>query len=108
MQLVGSSKLGKTGKPNPALWPKAAATVEALQFRRATLLATAFWFALGIVLARNWQPPMILLAVAFVLLLLTIAALKYSLRLALVPLAAIWITLGFWCAEMQPPPQSQR
>ncbi|HEY6376905.1 MAG TPA: ComEC/Rec2 family competence protein [Edaphobacter sp.] len=118
MRLVGSSKSGKTksgktgsgktGKPNPALWPKAAAAIEALQFRRATLLAAASCFSLGIVLDRNWQPPVILLTAAFALLLLTIAALKHSLRLALIPLAAIWITLGFWSAEMQPPPQSQQ
>ena len=108
MQLAGSPKSGKTGKPNPALWPKAAAAIEALQFRRSTLLAAAAWFALGVVLAKNWQPPIILLTATLLLLLLTIAALKYSLRLALVPLAAVWITLGFWCAEMQLPPQSQQ
>jgi len=107
MQLVGPKSGGK-GKPNPALWPKAAASPEPLQFRRATLLAAASWFALGIVLARNWQPPVVLLAAAFLLLLLTTAALKYSLRLTLISLAALWITLGYWCAEMQPPPQSQQ
>jgi len=105
---VGSSKSVKTGKPNPALWPKAAAAIESLHFRRATLLAAASWFALGIVLARNWQPRIILLTATLVLLLLAIAALKHSLRLTLVPLAAVWITLGFWCAETQPPPQSQQ
>ena len=108
MQLAGSPKSIKTGRPNPALWPKAAAAIEPLQFRRATLLAAASWFALGIVLARNWQPPVVLLPAALLLLLLTIAALRYSLRLALVPLAAVWITLGFWCAEVQPPPQSHQ
>jgi competence protein ComEC len=105
---VGSSKSGEQGKPNPALWPRAAAAIEPLLFRRSTLLASAAWFGLGIVLARNWQPPVILLTAATVLIFLSITSLKYSLRLTLLPLAAIWIVLGFWCAEMERPPQSQR
>lgn len=35
-------------------------------------------------------------------------ALKRSLRLAVLPLAAVWIVVGFWCAEMQPAPATQQ
>ena len=60
-------KTGRVNEPNPELWPKAVARVPALEFRRAPLLAAVCWFALGEVMARNWQPAVVLL-VAIVLL----------------------------------------
>jgi competence protein ComEC len=100
-------KTEKTSGPNPDLWPKAAVRLLALEFRRAPLLAATCWFALGEVLARNWQPTVILLVAALLLLALTVAALRWSLRLAIVPLAVLWIAVGFWCAEIQPAPSTQ-
>jgi competence protein ComEC len=93
--------------PNPDLWPKAAARLPAFEFRRVPLLAATCWFALGEVLARNWQPTIVLLAAALSLLALTVAALRWSLRMAIVPLAALWITAGFWCTEIRPVPSTQ-
>jgi competence protein ComEC len=96
----------KTG-PNPDLWPKAAPRVSALEFRRAPLLAAVCWFALGEVLARNWQPSAALLVAVLLLLALTLVGLRRSLQVAIVPLAALWIAVGFWCAEIQPVPSTQ-
>jgi competence protein ComEC len=96
----------KTG-PNPDLWPKAALRVPALEFRRAPLLVAVCWFALGEVLARNWQPSAVLLVAVLLLFALTLVGLRRSLRVAIVPLAALWIAVGFWCAEIQPVPSTQ-
>jgi competence protein ComEC len=96
----------KTG-PNPDLWPKAALRVPALEFRRAPLLAAVCWFALGEVLARNWQPSAVLLVAVLLLFALTLVGLRRSLRVTIVPLAALWIAVGFWCAEIQPVPSTQ-
>jgi competence protein ComEC len=96
----------KTG-PNPALWPKAALRIPALEFRRAPLLAGVCWFAFGEVLARNWQPSAVLLAEVLLLFALTLVGLRRSLRIAIVPLAVLWIAVGFWCAEIQPVPSTQ-
>jgi hypothetical protein len=41
------------------LWPDAG--VERLRLRRAPLLASAAWFALGIVMSHQWQPIIVLL-----------------------------------------------
>jgi competence protein ComEC len=93
--------------PNPALWPKAALRVPALEFRRAPLLAAVCWFAVGEVLAGNWQPSAILLTAFLSLFALTLMSLRRSLRIAIVPLAVLWIAVGFWCAEIQPVPSTQ-
>jgi len=96
----------KTG-PNPALWPKAALRLPALEFRRAPLLAAVCWFALGEVLARSWQPAVVLLVAVLLLFALTSVGLRRSLRIAIVPLAVLWIAVGFWCVEIQPVPSTQ-
>lgn len=88
------------------LWPKAA--VEALEFRRAPVLMAACWFAAGEVLARHWQPTAVLLIALVLLCGLALLTLWHSLRTALIPLAAVWIVVGFWCAQMQPAPPTQQ
>jgi competence protein ComEC len=100
-------KTEKASEPNPDLWPKAVARVPALEFRRAPLLTAVCWFALGEVIARNHAPTLILLIAAALLSSLTIAALRWSLRIAIVPLAAVWIATGIWCSEIQPVPPTQ-
>jgi competence protein ComEC len=100
-------KTEKKAGPNPDLWPRAALRLPALEFRRAPLLAATCWFALGEVLARSWQPAVVLLAAVLLLLMLTVAGLLWSLRVAIVPLAALWVAVGFWCAEVQPVPSTQ-
>ena len=83
------------------------ARLPPFEFRRAPLLAAAGCFAVGEGMARNSQPVVVLLIAVGLLLLLTLAALRWSLRTALVPLAALWIAVGFWCAKFQPFPPAQ-
>ena len=101
-------KTEKTYGPSPDLWPKAVARVPALEFRSAPLLTAVCWFALGEVIARNRQPTVILLIATVLLCLLTLAALRWSLRTAIVPLAAVWMATGCWCAKIQIVPPSQQ
>jgi competence protein ComEC len=103
-----ASKTGRANEPNPDLWPKAVARVPALEFRRAPLLTAVCWFALGEVISRNQRPAVILLIATVLLSLLTLAALRWSLRIAIVPVAAVWMAIGCWCAEIQPIPPSQQ
>ena len=100
-------KTGTVNAPNPDLWPKAVARVPALEFRRAPLLTAVCWFALGDVMARNRKPAVVLLIAIALLFLLTLAALRCSLRTAIVPLAAVCMAIGCWCAEIQPSPPTQ-
>jgi competence protein ComEC len=65
------------------------------------------WFALGEGLSRNRQPVIVLLIATALLSLLTLAALRLSLRIALLPVAALWIAIGYLCAEIQPAPPTQ-
>lgn len=101
-------KTRRTNKPDPRLWPKALARVPALEFRRAPLLAAACWFALGELMAKNLPPAIILLIAVVLLFGLTLAALRNSLRVAIMPLAAVWMTVGLWSAEIQPVPSTQQ
>jgi len=101
-------KTEKTDGPVDGLWPRAAARVEALEFRRAPVLMAACWFAVGEVMARRWQPPMVLLIALMACVALTVVALRRSLRLAVLTVAVVWMVVGFWCAEMRPAPSTQR
>jgi competence protein ComEC len=79
-----------------------------LEFRRAPLLTAVCWFALGEVISRNQQPIVILFIATILLSLLTLAALRWSLRTAIIPLAAVWMAIGCWCATIQPVPPTQQ
>ena len=46
-------------------------------------------------------------AALLLLIALVLATLRWQLRITLIPLAALWITVGFWCAEVQPAPPTQ-
>ena len=81
--------------------------MERLQFRRAPLLAAAVWFALGEVMARNRQPAVVLLIALVLLAGLAVVGVRWSLRTAVFPLAAVWMVVGMWCAEVQPFPLPQ-
>jgi competence protein ComEC len=86
----------------------AIARVPELEFRRAPLLTAVCWFALGEVIARNQQPTVILLIATSLLFLLVLASLRWSLRIAIVPLAAVWMAIGCWTAKIQPVPPTQQ
>jgi len=105
-----AGRVSKTGinEPNPDLWPKAVARVPPLEFRRAPLLTAVCCFALGELIARNRQPVVILLIATLLLSLLALVALRWSLRVAIVPVAAVWMAIGCWCAEIQTIPPTQQ
>jgi competence protein ComEC len=65
------------------------------------------WFALGEVMARNGKPAIILLIAIALFSSLTLIALLFAQRTAIVPVAAVWIAIGCWSAEMQPAPPTQ-
>jgi competence protein ComEC len=69
------------------------------------LFCAACLFAAGILAVRFlWlRPSWLLLAIAITAVLACLAALR-ALRIAWVPLAALWLLLGAWCALMQPQP----
>lgn len=69
------------------------------------LFHAAWLFAAGIVVtSRLWlRPTLLLLALAIVCALCTVAALRVQ-RIAWVAMAALWLMLGAWCGEMEPRP----
>jgi competence protein ComEC len=88
-------------------WIDDPAPIEALRLRRAPLLAAALAFASGELLARNWQFAPILLAALTLLVILSLIAMRKSLRLAPLPVLALWSIAGCWCAQMQQSPSPQ-
>jgi competence protein ComEC len=91
------------------LWPHAP-RVEALRFRCAPLLAAALCFALGesfTQLPSPIRPTFLLLTAAVALCALTLLALRKTLRLALLPIATLWIAAGLWSAQIEPAPSPQ-
>ncbi|WP_263381904.1 ComEC/Rec2 family competence protein [Granulicella arctica] len=88
------------------LWPQAA--VEPLRVRRAPLLAAAVCFAIGTVMARHWQPPIVLLLALALLAALAWLGFRQSARASIAAVAAIWVVTGLWCAEIQPVPSAQQ
>lgn len=77
-----------------------------MRFRRAPLLFAAVCFALGEGLTRLPQPigrPTAILSFAVVALGgLTLLCLRTAFRLALLPLAALWLAAGVWSAQIEP------
>jgi competence protein ComEC len=53
------------------------------------------------------RPTILLLAAVLALVALTLLALRRSLRLAILPVAALWIAAGLWAAQLQPAPSPQ-
>ena len=71
------------------------------------LFAAACWFAAGIAIARNWIAlPLLLIAIAS-LTGLAVIALRSSLRIAVIPSAALWIAAGAWSWQLRPVPATQ-
>jgi competence protein ComEC len=81
---------------------------DPMRFTRAPLLFAAVAFAAGILIAsRYWFTPA-WLAIAMILeALLAAAATRWRPRIALWPIAATWLLLGGFAAEMQPSPAPQ-
>ncbi len=98
MPVVGAAKSWLLDSP----------VVERMRLRRVPLLAACASFAMGDVIGLR-QPPTFLLVLSCALLLaLSLLSLRKSLRLAPLPVYALWIAVGCWCARMEPPiPQQQ-
>ncbi len=71
------------------------------------LLAAAIWFALGELLAHHWLPAILLLTAFLLMVVLTALTLHRCLRIAVIPLAGVWMVVGMWSAEVQPVPSQQ-
>lgn len=102
-----ASTTEKCGVPDPGLWNGNGSGAETrlgvLTVREAPLLWAAGMFALGEVLERvRWHPAVVLLAAVVLLGGMSWIALRKSLRLAWVPVAAVWVVVGWWCAEVRP------
>lgn len=81
---------------------------DPVRFSRAPLLFAAIAFAAGILVANHWWIPPAWLGIAAILEgFLTIVTLRWRPRIALVPLAATWLLLGGFAAEVQPRPAAQ-
>ena len=105
-----------SGVPRPEFERKSARApnlpdVEALSFRRAPLLAAALCFALGEAVTKlpppAPRPTFLLVAATLALAALTLLALRRTLRLSILPIAALWIAAGLWSAQLQPAPSPQ-
>ena len=85
---------------DPPIPVQSAAGVRAMP-----LFHAAWLFALGIAAAsRIWlRPSLLLIALALVVLLFGISALRAQ-RIRWLPFAVFWILFGAWCAEMEPHP----
>jgi competence protein ComEC len=77
--------------------------VEPLRLRRIPLLAALTCFALGDLIGLRWQPTLLLAASTLLLLALSLLALRQAPRVAIVPVYALWIAIGCWCSQIEPP-----
>jgi competence protein ComEC len=81
---------------------------DPIRFTRAPLLFAALAFAAGIlIVSRYWFTPAWLAIATLLEGLLAAAAARWRPRIALWPLAATWLLLGGFAAEMQPRPTPQ-
>ncbi len=77
--------------------------VEPLRLRRVPLLAALTCFAAGDLLALRWQPTLLLATATLLLFALSLLALRKSPRIAILPAYALWIAIGCWCSQIEPP-----
>ncbi len=86
--------------------------VEPLALRRMPLLAAAVCFALGEGMGRlpgaDGRPTILLLLAVVVLAALTLFALRRGVRVAMLPVAALWVAAGLWASQIEPAPAPQR
>lgn len=88
-------------------WMDRPTAIEPLRFRRMPVLAAALAFAAGDIFARHWHGPMLLATATLALFLLALLALRKAPRVAVLPVLALWVSLGCWCAQIQPPISAQ-
>ena len=89
-------------------WLYDSPVVEPLRLRRVPLLAACTCFALGDLLALRWQPTTLLAAATFLVFAVALISLRRAPRASIIPTYALWIIVGCWCAQIEPPiPQQQ-
>jgi competence protein ComEC len=89
-------------------WLYDSPVVEPLRLRRVPLLVALTCFAIGDLIALRWQPTLLLTTATLLLFALSIFSLRKTLRIAILPTYALWIAVGCWCAQIEPPiPQQQ-
>jgi competence protein ComEC len=85
--------------------------VEPLHLRRMPMLAAALCFAAGEAIGKlppsNSRPTILLLPATVALAALALLAPRRSLRVAVLPVAALWIAVGLWAAQIEPAPSAQ-
>jgi len=82
--------------------------LDRLSFATAPALYAAVWLCGGIVLAGyQWIAPATLIAAILSFALLSLMATRKALRVALLPLAGAWLTLGLLVSEIEPGPDPQ-
>ncbi|SFS06666.1 competence protein ComEC [Granulicella pectinivorans] len=96
----------RRAEPKAELWP--ARGVERLAFRRLPVLWAAGWFCAGVGMARFSSQPVAVWIIALVLLGGLLAVRVQTAWVRLVPLAGLWVVVGFACAATQPAPSQQR
>ena len=84
-------------------WMSDPPRVDSLRARRVPLLLASLAFAAGIVLARQWHTPGILLASVLALLFLAVLGLGRGATVGWLGVLALWAAVGCWCAQLQPP-----
>jgi len=96
--------VGATG-----FWMDDVPVVEPLRFRRVPMMVAVLCFAAGDLLALRWQSTFFLAVGTLFLLLLAVITMGRAQRVALPTALALWIVVGCWCAQIQPPiaPQHQ-
>lgn len=77
--------------------------MEPLRPRGVPMLLASLAFAAGILLARQWHPPLTLVVGIALLLALACASLRWAPRVAWMAVLALWMGVGCWCAQMQAP-----
>lgn len=82
--------------------------MEPLELRRAPMLAAACCFSIGLVAAQNWQPASLLALSCVLLFGLAGVALRTGSRVAVVPVAGLWVVAGMWCWHIRPVPDAQK
>jgi competence protein ComEC len=89
-------------------WMNLPPRVEPLRLRRIPLVAAALSFAAGDLLALHWHRPAQLVAATVLLLVLTLLSLRSAPRIAMLPVLALWVAVGCWCAQIQRPVANQQ
>lgn len=84
-------------------WMNRDAAVEPLAARRLPLLLAALTFAAGILLARQWHTPAVLLCTVLCLAILAGLSARRSACVGWLGALAVWAGVGCWCAQMQTP-----